>query len=142
MICKYQAMRSVGQAVKTPPSHGGNRGSIPLRTALLIVEKPCIYWVFPLFLCLYFLCLYFFDCLTLPCKYLCFQFKCIFHLFFRLILRIYVEAIISECFPLVFVPNLFSDLVYVYIAINQCRYIRLSYFVHTPVCFIQFLTAC
>ena len=26
---------SVGQAVKTPPSHGGNRGSIPLRT----VEK-------------------------------------------------------------------------------------------------------
>ena len=23
----------VGQAVKTPPSHGGNRGSIPLRTA-------------------------------------------------------------------------------------------------------------
>ena len=25
--------RSVGQAVKTPPSHGGNRGSIPLRTA-------------------------------------------------------------------------------------------------------------
>ena len=23
---------SVGQAVKTPPSHGGNRGSIPLRT--------------------------------------------------------------------------------------------------------------
>ena len=25
-------IRSVGQAVKTPPSHGGNRGSIPLRT--------------------------------------------------------------------------------------------------------------
>ena len=24
----------VGQAVKTPPSHGGNRGSIPLRTVL------------------------------------------------------------------------------------------------------------
>ena len=24
-------MRPVGQAVKTPPSHGGNRGSIPLR---------------------------------------------------------------------------------------------------------------
>ena len=25
-------MRFVGQGVKTPPSHGGNRGSIPLRT--------------------------------------------------------------------------------------------------------------
>ena len=25
---------SIGQAVKTPPSHGGNRGSIPLSTAL------------------------------------------------------------------------------------------------------------
>jgi hypothetical protein len=24
---------SIGQAVKTPPSHGGNRGSIPLSTA-------------------------------------------------------------------------------------------------------------
>ena len=24
----------VGQAVKTPPSHGGNSGSIPLRAAL------------------------------------------------------------------------------------------------------------
>ena len=26
-------VRSVGQAVKTPPSHGGNTGSIPVRTA-------------------------------------------------------------------------------------------------------------
>ena len=26
----------VGQAVKTPPSHGGNRGSIPLRATILI----------------------------------------------------------------------------------------------------------
>ena len=28
----YFGVRFVGQAVKTPPSHGGNRGSIPLRT--------------------------------------------------------------------------------------------------------------
>ncbi len=28
-------IRLVGQAVKTPPSHGGNRGSIPLRAAKL-----------------------------------------------------------------------------------------------------------
>ena len=28
----YIQVRFVGQAVKTPPSHGGNRGSIPLRT--------------------------------------------------------------------------------------------------------------
>ena len=27
--------RSIGQAVKTPPSHGGNRGSIPLSTVQL-----------------------------------------------------------------------------------------------------------
>ena len=26
-----KVIRLVGQAVKTPPSHGGNRGSIPLR---------------------------------------------------------------------------------------------------------------
>ena len=30
----------VGQAVKTPPSHGGNRGSIPLRTVLFIIKQP------------------------------------------------------------------------------------------------------
>lgn len=29
----YNQARSIGQAVKTPPSHGGNRGSIPLSTA-------------------------------------------------------------------------------------------------------------
>ena len=29
-----QRQWSIGQAVKTPPSHGGNRGSIPLSTAL------------------------------------------------------------------------------------------------------------
>ncbi len=29
----YHLARSIGQAVKTPPSHGGNRGSIPLSTA-------------------------------------------------------------------------------------------------------------
>ena len=28
----YNQARLIGQAVKTPPSHGGNRGSIPLRT--------------------------------------------------------------------------------------------------------------
>ena len=31
-------LRLVGQAVKTPPSHGGNRGSIPLR-AVSINDK-------------------------------------------------------------------------------------------------------
>ena len=29
---------SVGQAVKTPPSHGGNRGSIPLSAAKTLVN--------------------------------------------------------------------------------------------------------
>ena len=29
----------VGQAVKTPPSHGGNSGSIPLRATILLVFK-------------------------------------------------------------------------------------------------------
>ena len=29
----------VGQAVKTPPSHGGNRGSIPLRAIFLMPES-------------------------------------------------------------------------------------------------------
>ena len=31
-VCYYNT-RFVGQAVKTPPSHGGNTGSIPVRTA-------------------------------------------------------------------------------------------------------------
>ena len=30
--CSESRKWFVGQAVKTPPSHGGNRGSIPLRT--------------------------------------------------------------------------------------------------------------
>ena len=30
---KELTIRLVGQAVKTPPSHGGNSGSIPLRAA-------------------------------------------------------------------------------------------------------------
>ena len=29
----YYNTRFVGQAAKTPPSHGGNTGSIPVRTA-------------------------------------------------------------------------------------------------------------
>ena len=29
----------VGQAVKTPPSHGGNRGSIPLRATHCYFER-------------------------------------------------------------------------------------------------------
>ena len=33
----------VGQAVKTPPSHGGNRGSIPLR-AIVYCQQIC--WQF------------------------------------------------------------------------------------------------
>ena len=32
----YYNTRFVGQAVKTPPSHGGNTGSIPVRTATII----------------------------------------------------------------------------------------------------------
>ena len=27
----FKSVRPVGQAVKTPPSHGGDKGSIPLR---------------------------------------------------------------------------------------------------------------
>ena len=30
---------SIGQAVKTPPSHGGNRGSIPLRATHCYFER-------------------------------------------------------------------------------------------------------
>ena len=36
--CGDKTLWFVGQAVKTPPSHGGIRGSIPLRTA--IKQKP------------------------------------------------------------------------------------------------------
>ena len=32
-------IRPVGQAVKTPPFHGGNRGSIPLRV-ILVAMRP------------------------------------------------------------------------------------------------------
>ena len=39
-------IRSVGQAVKTPPSHGGNRGSIPLRTTLRKNDGSCSFLVF------------------------------------------------------------------------------------------------
>ena len=38
-------VRFVGQAVKTPPSHGGNTGSIPVRTA-----KRKYRFVFPFFI--------------------------------------------------------------------------------------------
>ena len=34
-IVYYNQARFVGQAVKTPPSHGGNTGSIPVRTAFM-----------------------------------------------------------------------------------------------------------
>ena len=32
-------MWPVGQAVKTPPFHGDNRGSIPLRVTIFIISK-------------------------------------------------------------------------------------------------------
>ena len=32
-------LRPVGQAVKTPPFHGGNRGSIPLRVTIFFFKK-------------------------------------------------------------------------------------------------------
>ena len=38
-VNEMRAMRSVGQAAKTSPSHGENRGSIPLQTAY------CVYTV-------------------------------------------------------------------------------------------------
>ena len=38
----YYNTRFVGQAVKTPPSHGGNTGSIPVRTAKYL--KPVHSW--------------------------------------------------------------------------------------------------
>ena len=36
-VCYYNT-RFVGQAVKTPPSHGGNTGSIPVRTAEVLTR--------------------------------------------------------------------------------------------------------
>ena len=35
MHCSEQKTRPLGQAVKTPPFHGGNRGSIPLGVTIL-----------------------------------------------------------------------------------------------------------
>ena len=43
---KLPFVRLVGQAVKTPPSHGGNRGSIPLRTTLRKNDGSCSFLVF------------------------------------------------------------------------------------------------
>ena len=36
LLCYIMQAWFVGQAVKTPPSHGGIRGSIPLRTAIIM----------------------------------------------------------------------------------------------------------
>ena len=47
------SLRPVGQAVKTPPSHGGDKGSIPLRVTKarnrISIRKVDIYAVFLLF---------------------------------------------------------------------------------------------
>ena len=42
VICSSQiaATRPVGQAVKTPPFHGGNRGSIPVRVTMKRLPTP------------------------------------------------------------------------------------------------------
>ncbi len=37
-------MRPVGQGVKTPPFHGGNRGSNPLRVIRLFYSRLKVYW--------------------------------------------------------------------------------------------------
>ena len=41
LICKQGAyvLWLVGQAVKTPPSHGGTRGSIPLRDTIIFKKS-------------------------------------------------------------------------------------------------------
>ena len=44
-MVKY-LLRPIGQAVKTPPSHGGNRGSIPLSAAHNIILKNTTLVVF------------------------------------------------------------------------------------------------
>ena len=36
----FYIIRFVGQEAKTSPSHGENRGSIPLRTALFFIKQP------------------------------------------------------------------------------------------------------
>ena len=43
VTCSSQvaATRPVGQAVKTPPFHGGNMGSIPVRVTMK--KCPCLY---------------------------------------------------------------------------------------------------
>ena len=35
ILIVFSILRSVGQAVKTPPFHGGNTGSIPVRIIIL-----------------------------------------------------------------------------------------------------------
>ena len=42
LLCYIMQAWFVGQAVKTPPSHGGNTGSIPVRTAKYL--KPVHSW--------------------------------------------------------------------------------------------------
>ncbi len=37
ILIVFSTLRSVGQAVKTPPFHGGNTGSIPVRIIILAV---------------------------------------------------------------------------------------------------------
>ena len=43
VTCSSQvaATRPVGQAVKTPPFHGGNMGSIPVRVTMTRKYEPC-----------------------------------------------------------------------------------------------------
>ena len=43
VTCSSQvaATRPVGQAVKTPPFHGGNMGSIPVRVTMRRKYEPC-----------------------------------------------------------------------------------------------------
>ena len=56
MHCSEQKTRPLGQAVKTPPFHGGNRGSIPLgvticgyRISVILQPSKLERWVrFPL----------------------------------------------------------------------------------------------
>ena len=40
VVTRSDAFWPVGQAVKTPPFHGGNRGSIPLRVTILFLILP------------------------------------------------------------------------------------------------------
>ena len=43
IVC-YSNKRFVGQAVKTPPSHGGNTGSIPVRTAQGFLKREIFFF--------------------------------------------------------------------------------------------------